>query len=153
MIYAIKGFSNLKAWLFGHTHVDLVLYTSTGIPLVCTDTDSSRLASSNPYSYTIGTITEQAFDIVTINHTNQNVECARVGRGKNRRINGGLNEVTVNNTITLTPTIIPTSWESSDTSIATVNNGAITGVAAGQATIKAVSNSKDEYWCVKVSAT
>lgn len=151
LIYAIKGFSNLKAWLFGHTHVDIVLYTSTGIPLVCTDTDSSRLASNNPYTYTIGTITEQAFDIVTVNYTNRNVECARVGRGKSRRIHGGLNAVAVSGTTTLTPSITPTGWESSDTAVATVSNGVVTGVAAGQATIKAVSADKEEYWCVSVT--
>ena len=54
LINALKGYSNIKGWVFGHTHFDYVMYTSTGIPIVATDTDSSRLSESNPYTYTTG---------------------------------------------------------------------------------------------------
>ncbi len=52
------------------------------------------------------------------------------------------NTVKVGNTLTLTPTVQPTlekapkmTWESSDTATATVADGVVTGVAAGEATI------------------
>lgn len=151
LMNAVKGFTNLKAWIFGHTHIDQVYYMSTGIPMISVDTDSSRLTEANPNTYTPGTITEQAFDIMTVNYSNNNVECARVGRGKNRRVNGGVYTVSVSGTLALTSAITPTAWESSDTAVATVANGTVTGVASGSATIKASSADKEEYWYVKVS--
>lgn len=151
LMNSMKSFTNLKAWIFGHTHIDQVYYMSTGIPMICTDTDSSRLNENNPYDYTTGTITEQAFDVMTVDYTNGNVECARVGRGKNRRVNGGVNSVSVSGTLALTSTITPTSWESGDTTVATVDGGTVTGVGAGDTIIKASNAGKEEYWYVKVS--
>lgn len=151
LINQVKGYQNIKAWIFGHIHNDLVLYTSTGIPLIATDTDSSRLSSSNKYDYTIGTVTEQAFDIITVNYNNRNVECARVGRGKSRRINGGINNVSVSGTATLQTSIQSPTWESSDASIATINNGVVTGIASGSVTITAIGSAKEEYWYIKVA--
>lgn len=152
LIYRIQGYSNVKAWLFGHIHADCVFYTDTGIPLVGTDTDSSRLAASNKYSYTVGTITEQAFDIVTVDITGRNVECVRVGRGKDRRVNGGVNSVSIGGSASLTTGLPGTvTWESSNTAIATVSNGTVTGVASGSAVITAVGENKEEYWFVTVS--
>lgn len=61
-------------------------------------------------------------------------------------VNGEVDEVAVNSTITLTATVAGTNnpaqtvtWESSDTSKATVENGVVTGVAEGTVTIKAIS--------------
>lgn len=152
LIYRIQDYSNVKAWIFGHIHADRVYYTNTGIPLVATDTDSSRLSSANKYTYTQGTITEHAFDIVTVDTTGRNVECVRVGRGRDRRINGGVNSISAGGTTALTTILTGTvAWESSDTSVATVNSGTVTGVAAGSAIITAIDEGKEEYWYVIVS--
>ena len=151
LMSAIKSFSNLKAWIFGHIHVDRVYYTTTGIPVVGTDTDSSRLTEDNPYAYTLGTITEQAFDIMTVDYALKNVYCARVGRGKHRLVNGGVNELSVAGTLILTSKITPTAWESSNTTVATINGGTVTGVASGSAIIKASSPTTEEYWYIKVN--
>lgn len=148
----VKGYSNLKAWIYGHTHYDRVDYLSTGIPLVCTDTDSSRLNQTyNPYTYTVGTITEQAFDVITVGYENRDVACARVGRGKSRMVNGGVNSVSISGTKSLTTTITSPVWTSTDTSVATVTAGTVSGVAAGSAVIKAAGTDKEEYWFVVVS--
>ena len=145
----VKGYSNLKAWIYGHLHYDRVDYLDTGIPLVATDTDSSRLNSqNNPYTYDVGTITEQAFDVMTIGYANRDVACARVGRGKSRKINGGVN--TVSGTLSLTTDISNPTWTSTNTSVATVSNGTVTGVAAGTAVIKAAGDHKEEFWFVSV---
>ena len=151
LINALKGYSNIKGWLFGHLHYDYVMYTSTGIPIVGTDTDSSRLAASNPYEYEIGTLTEQAFDIVTVDHTHGSVLCSRVGRGKHRKVNGGVNSVAAAGTASLTTSITSPTWSSSDTDVATVSDGTVTGVAAGSAVIKAAGETEEEYWYVTVS--
>lgn len=54
--------------------------------------------------------------------------------------------ISVNGTVSLTPSYTPSNttqkgvtWSSSNTSVATVNNGVVTGVAAGEATITATS--------------
>ena len=63
--------------------------------------------------------------------------------------------IDVGETVTLTATLIPNNavatviWESSDETVATVNNGLVTGVSSGQATITArVENTNIEAQCV-----
>lgn len=62
-------------------------------------------------------------------------------------LNSNAEEVEVGNTVSLTATIAPANatdkgitWTSSNTSVATVNNGTITGVAEGNATITATTH-------------
>ena len=70
-------------------------------------------------------------------------------------LNQNTASVDVGNTVTLTASLIPSkavgtiTWESSDTSVATVNNGAVTGVSNGQAIITArVSEFDLEAECI-----
>lgn len=69
--------------LGGHYHNDKNWSTSGGVPVVLTDTDSSR-TNNTTYPYVAGTITEQAFDIFTINYSTKAVKAVRVGRGADR---------------------------------------------------------------------
>ena len=71
------------------------------------------------------------------------------------KLNQDTASVDVGDTVTLTASLIPSKavgtivWESSDTSIATVNNGVVTGVRNGQATITArVSEFDLEAECI-----
>lgn len=144
--------TNVKAIIFGHIHADIVKYSASGIPLISTDTDAAgRLGSLNPNTATVGTITEQAFDAMTVNYSNRDVYCARVGRGKNRRINGGLNALASGGTLTLTANIAATGWATSDATIATVSGGVVTAVGSGTAVITASDSSDEETWCISVA--
>lgn len=69
----------------GHLHFDFNTETTGGIPVILIDCDvASQTLSGNPNA--VGTIGEQAFDIVTIDYTNKTIKCVRVGRGQNRTI-------------------------------------------------------------------
>ena len=63
--------------------------------------------------------------------------------------------IDIDETVTLTASLIPNNvvatviWESSDESVATVNNGVVTGVSGGQAIITAIVNGTDiEAECI-----
>lgn len=66
----------------GHCHLDYDSTSAGGIPIIMIDTDSSQTNSAD--GYTVGTITEQCFDIVTVNYSSKTINCTRVGRGSNR---------------------------------------------------------------------
>jgi hypothetical protein len=58
-----------------------------GYALISTTTDAWRLqASSQGLTRTVGTYTEQAFDVVHISKTNQTVYLTRIGAGSDRTI-------------------------------------------------------------------
>lgn len=140
--------SNVKAIITGHIHADIETYTDGGVPVIATDTDAaSRLGTLNPNTATIGTVTELAFDTITVDFSTKSVRTARIGRGLNRIVHGGVNNVTT--TITLTSELTSPTWSTSDSSVATVNNGVVTKVASGSAIIKATTANSVEIWFVK----
>ena len=72
--------------LGGHTHYDYVLdaddaNNTAGVPLVCTADDSWR-----DRTITSGTITEQCFDVITLDYDNRVIKCVRIGDGSDRTI-------------------------------------------------------------------
>jgi hypothetical protein len=69
----------------GHCHLDLNYSSPNGIPIILIDCDSRRTCSD--IGATAGTITEQCFDIVTINYNTKTIKCIRIGRGDNRIFN------------------------------------------------------------------
>ena len=75
------------------------------------------------------------------------------------KITSTVKEVTAGETITLTATVLPenatnktVTWTSSDTAIATVKDGVVTGVAAGTAKITAKAGEKTAAVDVTVKA-
>lgn len=68
----------------GHTHFDYSAVTEDGIPIIITDCDNGVRSTNTDYPYVEGTITEQCFDVVTIDYAASTVKCVRIGRGANR---------------------------------------------------------------------
>lgn len=79
-----KSGTVLGAFL-GHYHVD-GSGTWYGIPCVIITTDSLNKRSGTLPTRTAGTITEQAFDVVTIDRTAKTIFCTRIGAGEDRTI-------------------------------------------------------------------
>lgn len=75
---------NVKAIFGGHSHYDYVSKTTGGIPIILIDCDTRQTSSGN--SQALGSVNEQAFDIVTVNYKTNTVHCTRVGRGTDRTI-------------------------------------------------------------------
>ena len=147
-----SGAGKIEIIIGGHTHIDSIEYTASGIPVVVSDCDSYR-TSSTDYPYVAGTDQEQCFDVVTVDYTNDIAKYVRIGRGVNRSVHIGMVSVSAGSTATVTPSVITaSSWDSSDSSVATVASGTITGVASGSCIITASdTNGAIETWCIVVS--
>lgn len=128
--------------LGGHRHYDDAIATPGGVPITVTDCDAMLSTTSQ----TAGTMTEQCFDVVSVDYTNTIAYYERVGRGESRIIH--LTAATAPTTLTtsLTGTI---TWSSGDNSVATVSNGAVTKAGTGTTTIKADNGTTAEIWVVK----
>ena len=68
--------------LGGHVHKDMSWATPAGVPVVLSDCDC--FARSLSPVHVKGTVTEQCFDVVTVNYFDNTVKCVRIGRGENR---------------------------------------------------------------------
>lgn len=79
--------ANICLLLGGHIHKDMSWTTDGGVPVVLTDCDAGRRTENTDYPFVAGTITEQAFDVITLDYINNTVKCVRVGRGANRNFN------------------------------------------------------------------
>ena len=73
----------VEAFICGHLHDDANKVTSGGIPIILTDCDARQTTSGNPQ--TVGTVNEQAFDVITIDYSGK-IICTRIGRGNDRVI-------------------------------------------------------------------
>ena len=68
----------------GHAHWDAIYHTTAGVPIITTTCDKwdlsneSELAQEQP-SRVLGTISEQAFDVVILNRAEQEFTCVRIG--------------------------------------------------------------------------
>lgn len=86
-----KG-GDVICWVTGHVHTDNIVDSPNGITLVTTLNDhKTRLSSST--SGTSGTISEQAFDIFTIDKANKRVYLTRIGMGSDREFEYGRNTI------------------------------------------------------------
>lgn len=76
---------SVDAIICGHTHYDDWYEPNdpdnyAGVPIFTVDTDSWRVSSGLEK----GTITEQCFDVITVDYARKTVKCVRIGRGENR---------------------------------------------------------------------
>lgn len=69
--------------LSGHFHADGDVRTSGGMPIIATTCDAWRNEYSS-LSRTKGTVSEQAFDVVSIDKTNRKIYLTRIGAGTDR---------------------------------------------------------------------
>ena len=71
--------------LSGHTHFDYSTTSTLGFPVIATSTDCYSLSTTalSP-EMTLGTDTEQCFDVVTIDKTNKKLYFTRIGAGNDR---------------------------------------------------------------------
>ena len=79
----------VEAIFGGHTHFDANFETNGHIPIVIIDCDARTTMSADDQGNrdaVVGTITEQCFDIVTVDYGAKKVECVRIGRGSDRTI-------------------------------------------------------------------
>lgn len=127
--------------LGGHRHYDAEISTSGGVPITLTDCDA--MLSVTEITEVAGTITEQAFDVVSLDYTNMIAYYERIGRGNSRIIHMTPVSASTALTTTLTGTI---TWTSSNTSVATVSNGTITRLTSGTVVIKADNGTASEIW-------
>ena len=134
----------------GHSHVDGYGYRDNRFPLIATTCDAYALAVGG-VTRTRGTISEQAFDVVQINTYEKIIYCVRIGSGVDRYFH--YDYIAVDGSITLTPKLSGTlTWNTSDESIATVENGVVTAVTSGTATIKVTDDSGNfEVFAISVA--
>lgn len=72
--------SKILCCIGGHCHLDSVLYSENGIPLILTTTDSNH--TLNGEKAKSGTINEQAVTVFVLDYSNEAIRMFRVGRGK-----------------------------------------------------------------------
>ena len=82
----VKAKAEIVAIIGGHMHYDYVTETNDGVPIIFTDCDAGNRAVNNnerpaASKFVRGTITEQAFDVITINYSTKVIKAVRIGRG------------------------------------------------------------------------
>jgi len=90
--YSISGdFSDAKGELIaifhGHKHMDEIDTTSFVIPFIGITSASAGARDENAPTRTVGTSTETAIDVVTIDRKNRTIYMTRLGVGNDRSIN------------------------------------------------------------------
>ena len=69
----------------GHMHSDYAEYSDKGYPIVSTKCDAyGRGRTDVDYSYKLGSVSEQTFDVISLDTERRMLYFTRVGRGKNR---------------------------------------------------------------------
>ena len=76
----------VKLLVGGHEHYDAKFQTPGGIPLILTSCDAYMPVTSGTVAQ-IDTVTEQCFDVITVDYLNNKVKCVRIGRGTDREFN------------------------------------------------------------------
>ena len=71
--------SKIVCCIGGHCHLDSILYSEGGIPIIITTTDSRQ--TINGETADIGTVDEQAVSVFVFDYTNGFIKLFRVGRG------------------------------------------------------------------------
>lgn len=74
----------VELMLAGHLHKDDNYTSDGGIPVILIDCDCGSRTAQTTYPYVSGTVTEQCFDVVTIDYSTGTIKCVRIGRGIDR---------------------------------------------------------------------
>lgn len=75
----------VACFIAGHVHMDFDITTTGNIPVIFTTTDNMRAEKSDSgLTRTEGTISEQAFDVFSIDKTNRKIYATRIGAGSDR---------------------------------------------------------------------
>lgn len=131
----------------GHTHFDYV-DTTGEIPIVCCTNLEGGYLDGGSIKYTL----TPTFDNCVVDYDNGVLYAVRVGAAKSRIVHFVPQTLSASSTVELTTELTGTvTWESRDTSKATVSNGTVTGVASGIVGVKASDETTEEYWIIKVS--
>ena len=153
----------------GHTHVDYNGCNPQMIPVIVTDCDARQ---SQMWSYALGTINEQSFDIVVADFGNKKICCRRIGRGKSRIVHYSPYTLSINDTLDISSLleIVPTNYSIRDnfsfqyrnatgggtgvtfnSTLASISsNGVVTAVASGIITAVAENDNCIETFNIKI---
>ena len=148
----------VEAYIVGHNHADII-DTVYDIPIIVTTNleggfYGDRINYENHNYALIPT-----FDACLADYDNHTINMIRVGAGVNRMVHTIPFEVTVGNTIELTPNLSGeiTWYRESDSSsgedpeVLSVVNGVVTGIIDGNGGVRAVNgDGEEEYWIIKV---
>ncbi len=143
----------------GHSHIDVAFVSPwLSVMQVCQKFEVANISSSlfqkiSGYidqmaapSRTEGTYTEDAWTVCVLKPSVYELDCIRFGAGADRYFHYDSIAPT-----TLSSRLSNVTWSSSDTSVATVSNGVVTGVASGTCGILAKdSDGNYECWTIKV---
>ena len=137
----------------GHHHIDYV-FSDNGIACIQVTTDAYYYEDSSSYddpeipvlNREIGTDSEQAFDVATVETYSNTVYLTRIGAGRNRIIH--CSKAPVSTTVTLTSELSGSlTWGSTNANVATVSDGTVTKAGDGSCMISAADISGNvEYW-------
>lgn len=78
---------SVKCIVMGHSHNNAQGVTAGGIPWMLTDSDN--YLRSNSVDRTVNTLTEQCFDVVSVNYSTGNINAVRIGAGHDRNYSNG----------------------------------------------------------------
>ena len=76
-----NGKARIALLLGGHIHKDMSWKTKGGVPVILTDCDADERSKNAAVRKTV---TEQAFDVITVNYDTKTVKAVRIGRGADR---------------------------------------------------------------------
>jgi hypothetical protein len=68
----------------GHLHRDYIGQTTSGIPIILTDTDGHRIKGDAVYQ--VGTTTESCISGIVADYKNNKIKVIRIGRGTSKQI-------------------------------------------------------------------
>lgn len=79
-----KARATIAGVISGHVHKDYAEQSKKGYPMISTTCDAYARGREPDYSYRLGTIAEQAFDVITLDTEQRQLYFTRIGRGKDR---------------------------------------------------------------------
>lgn len=143
----------------GHSHIDVAFVQPwLSVMNVCQKFEVANISDAGHQkitgyvdqmyapSRTAGTHTEDAWTVCVLKPNSKEFDCIRFGAGVDRYFHYDPIAPT-----TLSSRLSNVTWSSSDTSVATVSNGVVTGVASGTCGILAKdSEGNYECWTIKV---